>query len=89
MSFQVVTGTPNHMAVVATKASWGDARKWALEHLDYMRLDCRKYDGAAVAMVDAAIATIKASPQPTGTEFVEVSFPYLGVTFCLQLKRVP
>lgn len=85
--FAVVTGTPNHMEVVHTADGWPQARDWTVETLTEMRAMCEKYDRANLMNLDEAIRKVKQATTPLGKPFGH-QFPYLGVTFQLQVKRV-
>ena len=85
--FAVLTGTPNQTEVVYTSETYGPARKWALDKLDAMKADCRKYDSDGLAHIDDVITALKQAGQPT-VEGFGWTFPWMGVTFRLQLKRI-
>ena len=89
MSYEVWHGTPNEMAKIASKDSLPVATKWACEHLDGVKDQAKKYDSAAVEHINSTAQDMRRlySMQPGETRGWQ--FPYIAVTYRIEIRRTP
>jgi len=89
VSVEVWIGTPNEMAKAASKDTLPAAVRWARDHLDALTKQARKYDTAAIAHIVSASEDMQRLHTIRAGETRGWEFPYIAITFRIELRRTP
>jgi hypothetical protein len=89
MSVEVWIGTPNEMAKAASKDTLPAAIKWGREQLDGLKKQATKYDTAALDHIVTTSEELQKVYSMKPGETRGWQFPYIAVTFRIELRRAP